>query len=609
MNSSWRPVKTRQKSAFWWQLIVLALTASVGLPQPVLAQNSQTFEALCRARESLAIQTEYTVELLLAIAETEDCSRAMQVLSDRQQLTIQDPYIADLSPLATLPQLQSLELRLSNPDPPASNTASPTSRVLPHPSFPSTTSAVASRRPPGSVRLLPLDFEPLEALPNWVQLHIESIQLQDLRTLTFLKNLEELKLIYRRANRNDGTRALTGKELQTDSNNLVQDLSPLVALNRLTTLHIEGATIEDVTPLASLVNLQHLTLDAFAIADISSLASLVNLQTLALDNANRVEDISALAPLVNLQHLTLERSQVTDLSPLASLTALTSLNLANVPAITYEPLKSLPQLTELDLSGSSIRDLDLLQSFSDLAVLDVGGTLVEDLDPLTSLSQLRVLGIGGLAIDDFSALQDLTQLEEVIIGTDERENPVLLATIPNTAQIYYRYYRRQIQPVGAATPSRAVVSPQIPPPPPLVNVSPSAANVPPLPSVPPLQSVPVTPQSVPVAPPPLWSSSTADALQDEGFETLCEQKAALPPSTRHTVEVLLAIIGTRQCSRAAVGLMNVEQLAIGEPDLADLAPLATLPQLQALELRLPRSQSPSLSLEPLSAHPTKTYMK
>ncbi|MBD1211962.1 MAG: leucine-rich repeat domain-containing protein, partial [Dolichospermum circinale Clear-D4] len=68
------------------------------------------------------------------------------------------------------------------------------------------------------------------------------------------------------------------------------------------------------------------------------------------------------------------------------------------------------------------------------------------------------------------------------------------------------------------------------------------------------------------------------------FKEWCQQKASLPQETRHTVEVLLKVAKTRNCSQANQTLTNLTSLELGGNKISDIKPLSNLTKLTFLDL-------------------------
>jgi internalin A len=80
------------------------------------------------------------------------------------------------------------------------------------------------------------------------------------------------------------------------------------------------------------------------------------------------------------------------------------------------------------------------------------------------------------------------------------------------------------------------------------------------------------------------------------FTEWCEQKANLPQETRHTVEALLKVAETQNCSQANQTLTNFTKLELPLNKISDTAPLSNLTNLNALYL----SENQISDIKPLS---------
>ncbi|MFN6001291.1 MAG: leucine-rich repeat domain-containing protein [Dolichospermum sp.] len=68
------------------------------------------------------------------------------------------------------------------------------------------------------------------------------------------------------------------------------------------------------------------------------------------------------------------------------------------------------------------------------------------------------------------------------------------------------------------------------------------------------------------------------------FKEWCQQKASLPQETRRTVEALLKVAKTRNCSQANQTLTKLTTLYLGENQISDIKPLSNLTNLTFLDL-------------------------
>ena len=229
------------------------------------------------------------------------------------------------------------------------------------------------------------------------QFHVDLSYIEDVSPLASLPKLESLSL----------SSALSAWERRRQ----VLDLSPLadlVALRRLSLLHL---SVSDLSPLSDLTALRTLHLFETTVTDLSSLADLTALESLSLFVSN-ITDLSPLANLTALEVLNLGGTEVRDLSPLANLTALEVLNLGGTEVTDLSPLANLTALKELYLNGSEVRDLSPLASLSALQILHLTSTRVTDLSPLASLSALRSLDLQETSVSDLAPVEHVDEVRK-----------------------------------------------------------------------------------------------------------------------------------------------------------------------------------------------------
>ncbi|MBV6621365.1 MAG: leucine-rich repeat domain-containing protein [Rivularia sp. (in: Bacteria)] len=83
---------------------------TVGIPTKRNQKTIPSFTQLCKQKQSLPKQTQYTVEVLLQKTGTSNCDRAQRKLRKKQILDLSSHKISDLSPLAQLTNLKELYL-------------------------------------------------------------------------------------------------------------------------------------------------------------------------------------------------------------------------------------------------------------------------------------------------------------------------------------------------------------------------------------------------------------------------------------------------------------------------------------------------------------------
>ena len=263
-----------------------------------------------------------------------------------------------------------------------------------------------------------LDLSPLAKLQGLQSLDLTWAKVKDLRPLASLQGLQSLGLSFSTVSDLSPLTGLQGLQSLDLSFSTVSDLSPLTGLQGLQRLDLQKCTdVSDLSPLAGLQGLQHLDLkECTGVSDLSPLAGLQGLQHLDLKECTGVSDLSPLAGLQGLQYLDLkECTGVSDLSPLAGLQGLQHLDLRECTGVSdLSPLAVFlcHGLPSLDLSGcTGVTDLSPLADLQGLHSLALNRTGVSDLSPLADLRGLHSLYLWGTEVSDLSPLSGLQGLQ------------------------------------------------------------------------------------------------------------------------------------------------------------------------------------------------------
>ncbi len=242
--------------------------------------------------------------------------------------------------------------------------------------------------------------------------------------------------------------------------NRITDLTPLAALDGLTTLILSGnpnlenlaplagltllghldlssnRRITDLTPLSGLALLETLRLDRTGVSDLTPLAGLVRLKTLNLSWNRQIVDLSPLSGLILLETLRLDGIGASDLAPLAGLTRLETLTLSsNRQIVDLSALSGLTMLRTLRLDHTGATDFSLLSAFTELRTLSLSGNGITDLSPLQALVKLSALHLGANRIEEVSLLAGLTELRSLSLNDNRITDVTALAALPRLASL------------------------------------------------------------------------------------------------------------------------------------------------------------------------------
>ena len=298
-------------------------------------------------------------ELHLGANQISDITPLANLTQLRYYLGLEDNQISDITPLTKLVNLQKLRLA-GNPVQDVSPLAklikltdvdiNIPNQIIAGGIIPDPYLAQAVRTALNLTNIQPITKQVMQRLSI---LHSQNNQISDLTGLEYATQLRELWLAHgqiRDISPLIGLTQLTTLHLQTNSldESPLSDISPLADLTQLTSLIIGSSQIRDISPLAGLKQLTRLNLQANEIRDISPLAGLTQLETLWLVY-NEIHDITPLANLTKLSRLGLYSNQIRDITPLANLTELETLSLASNPIEDASPLANLPKLVDVDI--------------------------------------------------------------------------------------------------------------------------------------------------------------------------------------------------------------------------------------------------------------------
>ena len=315
----------------------------------------------------------------------------LELATKLQALNLAGNLIADISPLANLVGLKTLDLR---------NNSIADISVL---------SAMTELQALNLAGNLIADISPLANLVGLKTLDLRNNSIADISVLSAMTELQALNLAGNLIADISPLANLVGLKTLDLRNNSIADISVLSAMTELQALNLYGNLIDDISPLADLVGLKTLELRNNSIADISVLSAMTELQELNLAG-NLIDDISPLAGLVELTLLSLVNNSIADISVLSTMTDLYTLYLSENAIADISPLAGLVGLRNLDLGNNRIADVSALAEMKDLGGLFLSGNLIDDISPLAGLVELTLLFLGNNSIADISVLSAMTEL-------------------------------------------------------------------------------------------------------------------------------------------------------------------------------------------------------
>ncbi len=317
----------------------------------------------------------------------------LEVLPRLQALRVLQSWAEDLAPVATLTNLQQLELRW----------------MLNHMDERQWVAASAPLRRLNLEGNGLTNFGWLSDFPRLESLNLADNELRDLSALAGLTNLTYLTL-----SRNPLTdyAALSGAPRLVNlelSGNHLSNLGFLAALPGLKFLDLSYNAITNLDPLLGLTNLESLVLAGNPAANFPLLTNMPRLTSLWLHDCG-LGNANFIAGLPGLRHLNLDGNQIVDVTPVLGLTNLTGLGFSHNPADNPLAVAALTRLTGLRLEQDQLGDISPLTNLQQLTYLSLNQNQIADAAPLGRLTQLQSHYLAHNRIRDLSYLLQLPHL-------------------------------------------------------------------------------------------------------------------------------------------------------------------------------------------------------
>ena len=264
------------------------------------------------------------------------------------------------------------------------------------------------------------DIRGIEKLINLEYFRISGGNVYDFSPLLKLEKLKEMRIDGENMDCLDGSFSLltTLETVEIDGTKFT-DVSPVEQLENLTSLDVNDSQIEFLPK--NIGNLQKLELLAFThdnLKNIDEVKSLKNLKRLFF-HYNSVEDISPIKELINLTRFGAQGNKIKDISAVTNLVNLTylGLNENQIEEIPKE-ITNLKKLQRLELNYNSISNLPDFKGLDSLDEMWLNNNALEneDLMKLDRLEHVRVLYVALNKITKVPIMKNVESLRELYLN-------------------------------------------------------------------------------------------------------------------------------------------------------------------------------------------------
>ena len=263
------------------------------------------------------------------------------------------------------------------------------------------------------------DISPLAALPNLVSIELGDSRISDLEPLRGT-HLRELFLYGNQIQDVSPLADIPELEVLVLAGNRIMDVSPLAGLTNLRVLILADNPIGDYTPLAPIYDqLEEKDFELTKTEAIQFPDPVLEQKIRDCLGWPAGDITAASAQDIGVLDLHYEDGeQITDLSGLEYFTGVWLLSLYNNDITDISPLAAMPNLRDLDLGGNRVSDISALAG-KDLVSLALWENEVSDIEPLRDAWNLEVLDLCNNRVTDISALAGKTKLTYLSLGGNE----------------------------------------------------------------------------------------------------------------------------------------------------------------------------------------------
>lgn len=252
------------------------------------------------------------------------------------------------------------------------------------------------------------DFYSIEMrkFPKLKKLNLNNSNLNSVKFVTFLTNLEELEVANNNILSIEDLGLLTKLKKFNIANNDIKSIESLSNLKKLEDLNIKNTNVENLNCLSKVVSLKNLNISSLKIQSLDFLKYLKSLEKLNI-YGNHIKNINVLSNLTELKEIYLGSTEIESLEPLKNSNKLEIISIFSTRINSLSSLSKLTKLKEIVLSLTLVESLEPIRNLTQIKSLDLRGTKIKSLEPLNNFEQLENLQL------NFDNFEDLSILKKV----------------------------------------------------------------------------------------------------------------------------------------------------------------------------------------------------
>ncbi len=216
------------------------------------------------------------------------------------------------------------------------------------------------------------------------KLSIDSVSIENIKGIQYMKNLEELSITNIKSNSKSNSK-LNNKKDKSDK---PIDLKLLKNLDKLKAVTFSNVSIENIDSLKKIKNLTYMDVSNSTL-DFNDIKKFKNLEKLIITITSKNKNVESLKNLTSLQQLCIESTSYTNLSFLKGLKNLEVLIIKNSNLEEVKFINKLKSLNNLQIINCVITDGKGLEDLDDNVYVNFDGTDIKNLAELKLSKKIK----------------------------------------------------------------------------------------------------------------------------------------------------------------------------------------------------------------------------